>query len=121
MKLVDTSSWVHLLRRNGNPLVASRVRTLLANGDAAWCEIVRLELWNGVGGDSDRKNLRALEGALPVLPITDDVWQEACELADLCRKTGKTVPAQDLLIAACARHYGLELEHDDNHYGLIPT
>jgi len=121
VKLVDTSSWVHLLRRSGDRVVAERVSGLLAEGEASWCEMVRLELWNGVGSELDRNNLRSLEQALPLLPITDEVWQLSCTLADKCRKNGKTVPAQDLLIAACARHYGLELEHDDSHYTLIPT
>jgi predicted nucleic acid-binding protein len=74
VKLVDTSSWVHLLRRGGDRAIAERVQFLLSEGEAAWCEMVRLELWNGVGSELDRKNLRALERALPMLPITDEVW-----------------------------------------------
>jgi predicted nucleic acid-binding protein len=55
------------------------------------------------------------------LAINDEVWQSACELADLCRKAGKRAPANDLLIAACARHYGVELESTDAHFDFLTT
>ena len=116
MKLVDTSCWVHALRHNGDPVVREHVRTLMAAGDAAWCPIVRLELWNGVGSERDRRSLRALEEVLPELSMGDEVWQAARELADRCRKAGKTAPVQDVVIAACARCHGVEVMHDDEHF-----
>ena len=119
MKMVDTSSWIHQIRRRGNPLVRARVEQLLRTGEAAWCPVIRLELWAGVGSDADRKMLRAYERRIPELPITEEVWDTACRLADFCRRTGKTVPPHDILIAACARHYGLEIEHEDSHFDLL--
>jgi len=119
MKLVDTSSWVHQIRRRGDPLVRARVEQLLRAGEAAWCPVVRLELWAGVGSDADRELLRAYRQRLPELPLTDAVWEEACDLADRCRRAGKTAPPHDILIAACARHHGVEIEHDDIHFNLL--
>jgi predicted nucleic acid-binding protein len=29
------------------------------------------------------------------------------------------VPLHDTLIAACARHHGVEIEHDDLHFELL--
>ena len=49
MTLVDSSSWVHCLRRGGDPHIVDRVRQSPERGEAAWCPAVRLELWNGVG------------------------------------------------------------------------
>ncbi|MBI2207756.1 MAG: PIN domain-containing protein [Candidatus Rokubacteria bacterium] len=121
MRLVDSSAWVHCLRRGGDPKVIDHVRRLVESGDAAWCSPVRLELWNGVGNDGDRRVLREFEQTLPELPITDAVWTEACALADRCRKAGKTAPAIDVLIAACARHHGVELEHADRHFDFLMT
>ena len=37
-----------------------RVRRLVESGDAAWCPAIRLELWNEVGDESDRRILRDL-------------------------------------------------------------
>lgn len=119
MTLVDTSSWVHALRRAGNASVRKRVAALMESGEAAWCAMVRLELWNGVGSENDRRALRALEEVLPDLAIDDAVWRQAHELADRGRKTGRTAPVQDLLIAACARRHGVPLEHDDRHYDWL--
>jgi len=63
--------------------------------------------------------LRAYEQRIPELPVTDEVWQGAFRLADDCRRAGKTVPPHDILIAACARHHGVEIEHDDAHFDLL--
>lgn len=119
MTLVDTSSWVHALRRKGNEETRERVRLLVENGEAAWCAMVRLELWAGVGGDQERKALHDFEEHIPDLGITDEVWEEACELASRCRKAGKTAPASDVLIAACARHHQLALERADAHFEFL--
>lgn len=98
-----------------------RVRRLVASGDAAWCPAIRLELWNGVGGETDRRILRDFEKTLPELPITGEVWLAAFALAGRCRQAGKTAPAIDVLIAACARHHGVEVEHDDSHFDFLMT
>jgi hypothetical protein len=119
MTLIDTSCWVQALRRTGNPAVRERVRALMEAGEAAWCPVVRLELWNGVGSEHDRRSLRALEEVLPELALDGNVWQAACELADRCRKAGRTAPVQDVLIAACARHHGVAVQRDDAHFDWL--
>lgn len=119
MKLVDTSSWVHQMRRRGDAGVRARVEVLLEAGEAAWCAPVRLELWAGVGTDPERRILREYEAVLPDLPITDDVWLDACRLADRARRAGRTASSIDLLIAACARHYGVEVETADADFAHL--
>ena len=119
MTLLDTSCWVHAIRRKGDPAIRALVQNLLKEGRAAWCPIVRLELWNGVGGDKDRAILREMEQTIPELSIDDEVWLEACDLAERCRRAGKTAPATDLLIAACARRHKVPLEHADRHLDLL--
>jgi predicted nucleic acid-binding protein len=121
VKLVDTSSWVHQMRSKGDPVVRVRVEQLLAVGLAAWCPIVRLELWAGVSREQERAALREYEQRIPELAISDEVWQNACELADRCRKAGKRAPANDLLILSCARYHGVELESADTHFDFLRT
>ncbi len=65
--------------------------------------------------------LRGFEQTLPELPITEDVWAAACTLASRCRKAGRTAPAIDVLIAACARHHGVDVEHADSHFDFLMT
>jgi len=114
--LVDSSLWVHQLRKGGEPAKRDRVNTLLASGLAAWCPPVRLELWRGVTNDGERKTLRHYEAVLPGYEISSDVWERAVQLADRGRAAGITVPLADLLIFACVKVHGLDLAHDDAHF-----
>jgi predicted nucleic acid-binding protein len=114
--LIDTSSWIHLLRPKGDAAARARVERALQAGEACWCPMIRLELWNGAGGDREKKVLRDFERFLPELELHDDVWRMAYELARRARTAGVSVPATDLLIAACAKHHGADLEHSDSDF-----
>ena len=114
--LVDSSLWVHQLRKGGDPAKRDRVNTLLQNGLAVWCPPVRLELWRGVTNDAERKTLRHYEALLHDYEISSVVWKRAVLFADRGRAAGVTVPLANLLIFACARVHGLELAHDDTHF-----
>lgn len=119
MILVDSSSWIHFLRPNGDPDVRARVSAVLSAGDACWCPLVRLELWNGAAGKRDRNTLREFEAVLPDLQIDAEVWDSACELARRARSQGISVPATDVLIAACARRHGADLVSVDTDFRLL--
>ena len=119
MTLIDTSAWIEQLRRGGDAAVRRQVETLLAAGDGAWCPLVRLELWNGARGTAERSVLKEMETTLPSLEIDVAVWDRAVALAAGARERGITVPATDLLVAACARHHGVALLHYDGHFDLI--
>src|SRR5207245_10681330 len=95
--LVDSSLWVHQLRKGGEPAKRDRVNALLESGLAAWCPVVRLELWRGVTNDAERKTLRQYEKLLPEYEISSNVWERAVRLADRGRAAGITVPLSDLL------------------------
>ncbi|MDE2793986.1 MAG: PIN domain-containing protein [Gemmatimonadota bacterium] len=116
MILVDTSSWIHFLRPDGHPKVRSRVERALRSGEACWCPLVQLELWNGVQGKRERKVLRDFARVLPELPFDREVWTRAYELATGARERGVTVPATDVLIAACALQHGAGLESADSDF-----
>jgi predicted nucleic acid-binding protein len=119
MVLIDSSSWIHFLRPDGDAAVRARVETALQAGTARWCSLVRLELWHRAGGDREKKVLRNFERRIPELAISADVWDAACGLARRCRTAGVTVPATDLLVEACARHYGATVEHADADFEQI--
>ncbi len=119
MVLVDTSSWVHMLRADGDKIVRARVESLLQAGTACWCPMIRLELWNGARGDCDKKILRDFERRLPALPITDGVWNLAYALAQKARSAGATAPGSDILIAACAQFHDVPLEHADSDFDRL--
>lgn len=113
MRLIDTSAWIHWLRLDGDVKVGDAVDRALQAGEAAWCGMVRLELWNGARENAEQKTLRRLEVILPGPEISAAVWEEAHTCARRARLRGVTVPATDLVIFACARHHGLDLLHSD--------
>jgi predicted nucleic acid-binding protein len=117
--MIDTSVWAHALRQHGDPVIRARVRTLLDEQRAAWCEIIRLELWAGVRGNDERFALNELDTTLPRIPITHEVWEQAVAYASRGRAAGFTVPAGDLLIFACAKRYNLPIERQDYHFDLL--
>lgn len=114
--LVDTSSWIHFLRVGGDVDTRTRVSAALEAGTARWCAMVRLELWNGARGEHEKKVLREFERLVPELPTVAAVWDGAFELSRRCRTASLTVPATDVLIFACAQHYGAALEHADEDF-----
>jgi predicted nucleic acid-binding protein len=105
-----------MLRPAGNPVVRDRVTRALDAGEACWCPIIRLELWNGAAGDRDKKVLKDFERLLPELAIDNAVWNVAFDLARRARAAGVSVPATDILIAASARYHRVELEHADSDF-----
>jgi predicted nucleic acid-binding protein len=47
------------------------------------------------------------------------VWSAAFDLARRARSAGISVPATHILIAACARHHQVELEHADSDFSHL--
>jgi len=118
MTLVDTSSWVDYLRQAKGE-VADRVERLLLADEAALCDMVMLELWNGARGQQEKRKLRELGEIATRLDTPGEAWDLARRLAVLCRDQGQTLPAADILVVACAVHHDVELEHKDAHFDII--
>ena len=87
--------------------------------EAGWCDMTAVELWNGARGAREKRELAELEKEIALFPVDAAVWQQARKLASGCRDAGFNCPAADIIIAACAHHYGLELEHCDTHFDKI--
>jgi predicted nucleic acid-binding protein len=117
--VIDTSAWVEMLRSGGREDVRERVNVHLREGAAVLVPMVRLELWNGAQGEREKRVLREFGEILPELEMTPEVWDKACKLAEQARLAGLTVPAADLLITACARHYGASIEAVDMHFSEL--
>ncbi|HYL06649.1 MAG TPA: PIN domain-containing protein [Thermoanaerobaculia bacterium] len=119
--LVDTSVWIETLRADGDPDMRTRISALTADDRVVLCDQVRLELWNGVRGAADRRLLLNLEQHLETVATSPEVWALARDYARSARGQGLTVPAGDLLIAACAEHHGLGLIHRDAHFERLAS
>lgn len=118
VKLIDTSAWIEYLRP-GLSEVGERVEALVLADDAALCDMVLLELWNGARGQAEKRKLEGLQATAHHMETTREVWELARRLATRCRDKGRTIPAPDILVAACAAHHGVELEHKDSHFDEV--
>ncbi|CAA9257478.1 MAG: hypothetical protein AVDCRST_MAG77-2405 [uncultured Chloroflexi bacterium] len=120
--LIDSSVWIPVLRRNHptGPALRARVAQVQGSGVAFTTEPVRFELLRGARDDANYERLAGVLGALPVLPVAAERWQEAGELAyRLLRRHGMQFPANDLLIACVAMAHGAKLVHRDRDFDLI--
>lgn len=118
MTLVDASSWIEFLRGRSSE-ASQRVKTLLARGHAAWCDLTLVELWNGAQGHIEKKALEELEAEVQLYAVNEPVWAKARLLARRSREKGITATSADIVVAACGAEYGLELEHCDSHFDKI--
>src|SRR5271167_651493 len=118
MKVVATSSWVEYLRHSKSE-AGDRVETLVLSGEAAWCDITLVELWHGVRGAKEKRELAEMENEIERIPVDAAVWRLASKLALRCREKGFNVPISDIITAACAVTYELDLEHCDKHFDAI--
>lgn len=57
--------------------------------------------------------------ALVQVPVRDNTWKLAIDLAFTLRRKGITVPYMDLLISALAIENNLNLLHADSHFDII--
>jgi predicted nucleic acid-binding protein len=120
MTLVDASSWIEFLRGRDSA-AGQRVKALLARGDAAWCDMTSVELWNGAQGHIEKRVLEELQSELRLYPVNEQVWAGARTLARRCREKGIGAPTADIVVAACATDNKLPLEHCDSHFDKILT
>ena len=114
--LIDSSAWIHALRKDGNEAIRLAVKSCLNDGSACFCEPVLLELWNGARGIAERRVLAEFQNVLEIIPTTDQVWARAYQIASRARAKGVTVPAIDILIFSIAAVQELSLLHDDDHF-----
>lgn len=117
--LIDTSSWIDALLKNGKKEIRDRVYKLILEGKVVFCHMVLLELWNGARGDYEKKKLKELEGIIPCILTTSEVWEISNTLARECRAGGYTIPATDIMIAACSIFHKTSIEHNDSHFDKI--
>lgn len=110
-----------MLRPGGGPADRERVDAALTSGHACWWPSVQLEPWNGARGKRKRTVLQDFSKALTEPAIYDSVWTEALDMARRARVRGVTVPAADIVIAACAPWHGTALETAHMDFALLAS
>ena len=113
--LIDTSAWIAFFR--GHEPLAARVDAALADGNAAVCGMVELEVLQNVRPDEE--DVRSLMGSTLRLKTEEDDYRAAGERLAGLRRQGMTIPATDGLIAQVALRHQVPLLEFDKHFGYI--
>jgi predicted nucleic acid-binding protein len=117
--LVDTSAWIHALRKDSTPLIRERIAQLLSIESIMITDMIKLELLGGTKTEKEFSRLKNRLDSIDTIPINSSVWDESFNLAFKLRRHGITVPYTDILIAACALKSGAVLLHCDAHFEMI--
>jgi len=78
--------------------------------------ITLIEILRGIKGDKRDKVKKLLEEIFDILPIDNNVILEYCNLYDKLKEKGQLLPDADLIIAATAKAYDLELATEDKDF-----
>jgi predicted nucleic acid-binding protein len=117
--IVDTSTWVLALRKDGSAEAAAWLHNALDREEVVLVPLVKVELLLGARDEAHYAALKRELDALPQLPASDRLYDQAADLAFNLRRKGRTLPLIDVLIAAFAIIHSCVLAHHDRHYELI--
>lgn len=117
--LVDSCVYITLLRERRDFAVELLQRTALE--DLAICGMVHMEVLRGIKIPKVKTRLTEFFSVLQNVPTDNRIWQEATETAWQLGRMGITLPAQDILIATCARRIGAAVLTFDRHFEEIPS
>ncbi len=118
MELADTSAWTN---RHKSADADDDFSTRILAGEIATCPIVTMELLWTAQSRPDFDELLVDLGALPQVPICDDVWSRAMEVWGelVSRGRHRQVKIPDLLVGASAERAGLAVCHYDRDFDEI--
>jgi predicted nucleic acid-binding protein len=112
--LVDSNVYIGLLRRGLDPVEV--LGDWIGQGDLATCGMVRLEVERGLKIEKICRRVSALFDVLINVPTTNKIWEVSANRAWQLDRSGITLPAQDILIATCAREIGAAVLTEDRHF-----
>jgi predicted nucleic acid-binding protein len=121
MIVADSSALIEYYRRGGSPAVQEAVAAAIADDALAFNGIIFVEVVGFAADERERQALLASFGAFRRLALEDEDFDLAADIGFDLRRHGRTVPATDLIIAACAIRARAELLHVDDHFADIAT
>jgi predicted nucleic acid-binding protein len=119
MILADSSALIEYFRRGGSPAVQEAVAAAIADDVLAFNGIIFVEVVGFAADERERLALQASFGAFHRLLLEDEDFDLAASIGFDLRRHGRTVPATDLIIAACAIRTQAELLHVDDHFAAV--
>jgi predicted nucleic acid-binding protein len=84
------------------------------------CGMVMLEVCRGLRDPHVLRRFRERFAVMLYQPTTNQIWERATQLTWTLDRRGLVLPAQDVLIAACALHIDAAVLTADAHFRQIP-
>jgi predicted nucleic acid-binding protein len=119
--IVAASSALIEYYRRGSPAVQEAVAAAIAEDAVAFNAISFVEVVEFAADERERRELLGSFGAFHRLALADGDFDLAASTGFDLRRKGRTVPATDLIIAACAIRARAELLHVDDHFDEIAS
>ena len=116
--LIDSCIYITLSKRGFDPAVEIMDRLELE--DIVTCGMVRLEVVRGIALPKARSRIEAFFDVMQNVPMDNKLWEEACEIGWQVTRQGNNMPAQDIIIAACALRVNAAVLTHDGHFDHIP-
>ena len=116
--LIDSNVYIGLLRSGRDP--ATAIFNHYESVDVVTCGMVQLEVLRGVKVPGHKQWLKETFALMMNVPTDSSLWDEATELAWKLDRQGRMIPAQDLLISACALRVDAAIHTFDFHFRDIP-
>jgi predicted nucleic acid-binding protein len=116
--LVDSSFFIHRFRDRIDPLL--ELAAYAEAWDLATCGMVKLEVCRGLRIPVMRSRYEACFAEMQYAPTNFSTWERAARLAYELDRAGKTIPAPDLVIAACALSIDASILAFDRHFQFVP-
>ena len=116
MILVDSSAWIEYYRPQGQARAQAAVAEAITSDQVAVNGILQTEIVGFASSREEYRKLRSDFRAFHWLELTEAVFERAAQLGVALRALGVTVPATDLIIAACAMEAKATLFHLDQHF-----
>jgi len=116
MILVDSSCWIEFLRPGGDQGVRAAVAAALESGDAAVCDVTRVEILGNIARQPEYATTTAVLAAAEAVRVEAPDYERAIDVGRALRKSGYSAPAVDLILAGAAIHRGAMVLHADRHF-----
>lgn len=116
--LVDSCVFITLLKTRRDP--GEELMGRLDLTDLATCGMVRLEVIRGLATPRARQGMDAFFDVMQNVTTDNQLWEDACEIGWHVTRKGNNMPAQDIIIAACALRIGAVVLTYDRHFDHIP-
>ncbi len=116
--LVDSSVFMHLLRQGIDPNTELSARA--KRMDLATCGMVQVEVLRGVRNSKVGQKLLRFMSVMLYASTEFRTWDAVARLASELDRKGIILPAQDLIIATCARQLDAAVFTLDNHFHHVP-